>query len=225
MKKIELTINGIAKSYDMRQVKTLFMTDDSLVKSAPEYIKRRNMRIEKRAEMFDAKSRECAGRAASLRKKKTFGPALSVSWAADYPLFSLEVDKNAYRLVDETGYDHGKDSIGKQVELFNLFNQRNIQEGGVAVKCVAVVICENGDEQPDDTWTNGWVPVQNARKVFANNKLAYCIEYVDGTNSGWLRWYACIDAGDPLTSLAVNSVARGFARAAREQCIKTRGQL
>ncbi|MDR1207356.1 MAG: hypothetical protein LBK26_03005 [Rickettsiales bacterium] len=156
---------------------------------------------------------------------------LSANWMESYPLFYLEVRDNLYRLRNRTGYKYDQENIEKQSKLLNQFSKNNVEEGGKSVWFVAVVLCSDGDRLSNDTFTDGWNPVQNEKDKEANKNIAYFVEYADGTNSGWMLWdahdfanNAVQDAINPLYYLATFSGYRLRVRDARTQCINARGR-
>ncbi len=116
--------------------------------------------------------------------------SLPVNWQQNYPWFNFEIIKPGnYILNNKTGYSIDEFmSPEARKECFKTFNRRNIEEGGTAIKRIAMVSCSNSAGYDFYKFTNGWIPVQDSHNNEANINTACLIEYNDGTNTGWLKW-------------------------------------
>ncbi len=155
-------------------------------------------------------------------------PDISGNWADKFPHFSLEVTADGYKLVNETGYKTNEEVLKKQSEYLREYSRKNIQEGGEKIKRVLVTICENAGGLKENTFTQGWQPIQNVKYILLNDRIAYYIES-ESRNSGWLDWYSgsstensVLNAVRPLFNLGSDSKYRSYAREALEQRVRTR---
>jgi len=148
----------------------------------------------------------------------------------DFPLFHLVVESGKYTLHNVTDYDVDTDYTNKkkQLQYFDEYSAKNVEEGGKAVKRVTVVVNTEKSPAGHDTFSNGWKPFQD-KIVSKNNVRSYMVEFVDGTNTGWLSWRVANDAQDAvwnaghvLRNLASSSNYCFYVRLAVEQCVKTR---